>query len=129
MLKVVQGFLLLLTICWGCSVQAGINEDLSNICRIVVNDDKGELRKKIRTLEIDYRLKLHDYYDEITCDGHSLLRTAILMDAQKVGILMIKKLPRRILSSPEPDGKTLQLWVEEQNLQNNKIAKILNQRM
>ena len=92
-------------------------------------DDKSEFRKKIRTVEIDYRLKLHDYYSGITCDGHSLIRTAMLANATKVGTLMVKKMPRKDLSSPEQDGKTLLVWVDEQGLDKNKIARILKQRM
>jgi hypothetical protein len=34
------------------SAQADINEDLKNICNIVKSDDKGELRKKIRSSEM-----------------------------------------------------------------------------
>lgn len=118
-----------LLLCASPFAGAGLNEELSSICRIIVKDDKSEFRKKIRTVEIDYRLKLHDYYSGITCDGHSLIRTAMLANAIKVGTLMVKKMPRKNLSSPEHDGKTLQVWVDEQGLDKNKIARILKQRM
>ena len=45
---------------------ADVNETLANICTIVEADDKGELRKKMRTVNSDYRLKLRDYYSGIT---------------------------------------------------------------
>jgi hypothetical protein len=41
--------------------QADVNEALANICTIVQADDKGELRKKMRSVESDYRMKLKDY--------------------------------------------------------------------
>merc|ERR1712173_180968 len=37
--------------------QADVNEALANICTIVQADDKGELRKKMRSVESDYRMK------------------------------------------------------------------------
>ena len=36
--------------------QADVNEALANICTIVQADDKGELRKKMRSVESDYRM-------------------------------------------------------------------------
>ncbi len=111
------------------TVQADINDDLANICTIVQADDKGELRKKMRRVQSDYRLKLNDYYSGITCGGHSLIRTAILSNAVEVGTLMVKKMPKSDLSAPEQDGKTLQAWINEQGLQNNPINAVLTERM
>ena len=60
------------------SAQAGVAEDLQNICTIVKADDKSELRKKMKKVESDYRLKLQDYYTGISCEGESLIRIAFL---------------------------------------------------
>ena len=55
---------------------ADVNETLANICTIVEADDKGELRKKMRAVNSDYRLKLRDYYSGITCGGQSLIKSS-----------------------------------------------------
>ncbi|NMH61188.1 DUF3718 domain-containing protein [Alteromonas ponticola] len=108
---------------------ADINADLANICTIVQADDKGELRKKMRSVQSDYRLKLNDYYSGISCSGNSLIRTAILSNAVEVGTLMVKKMPKSDLAAPEKDGKTLQAWITEQGLQDNPINAVLLDRM
>ena len=108
---------------------ADINEALANICTIVQADDKGELRKKMRMVESDYRLKLKDYYSGISCNGNSLIRTAVLNNAVEAGTLLVKKMPKGDLSAPEADGKTLQAWLAEQGLQDSPIASVVNERM
>ncbi len=109
--------------------QAGIEDDLANICHIVQADDKGELRKKMRRVQTDYRLKLHDYYTGISCDGNSLIRTAVLNNAVETGTLLVKKMPSRELQEPESDGKTLQAWIAEQGHQGSPIAAELKDRI
>ena len=100
-----------------------------NICTIVQADDKGELRKKMRSVESDYRMKLKDYYSGISCSGNSLIRTALLNNAVEAGELLVKKMPKSDLQAPEADGKTLQAWVAENGLQDNPIAAVLNDRL
>ena len=39
---------------------ADVSEALANICTIVQADDKGELRKKMRSVQSDFKLKLRD---------------------------------------------------------------------
>lgn len=107
----------------------GISDALANICTIVQADDKGELRKKMRSVQSDYRLKLRDYYSGISCDGQSLIRTALLNNAVEVGTLLVKKMPSKDLQEPEADGKTLQAWVAEQGLQDSPISAELNGRI
>ena len=108
---------------------ADVNEALANICTIVQADDKGELRKKMRMVESDYRMKLKDYYSGVSCGGHSLIRTAALNHAIEAGTLLVKKMPRGDLSAPEADGKTLQAWLTEQGLQDSPLAAVINERM
>ncbi|GGW89535.1 DUF3718 domain-containing protein [Alteromonas halophila] len=108
---------------------AGIEDDLANICHIVQADDKGELRKKMRRVQTDYRLKLHDYYTGISCGGNSLIRTAVLSNAVETGTLLVKKMPSRDLEKPESDGKTLQAWIAEQGHQSSPIAAELDDRI
>jgi hypothetical protein len=110
--------------------QAGdIESALANICTIVVADDKSELRKKIKVVRSDFRLQLKDYYTGIKCDGNSMIRTAALNNSVEAGTLLVKKMPKKDLSSPEGDGKTLQAWLAEQGLADNPIAIALQERI
>merc|ERR1712053_33784 len=86
MLKIVKTSLVIAasTLAFSNAAQANdINEALANICTIVQADDKGELRKKMRSVQSDYKLKLRDYYSGISCNGQSLIRTALLNKKQK----------------------------------------------
>lgn len=111
------------------SAQADVNDDLQNICTIIKADDKSELRKKMKKVENDYKLKLQDYYSGISCGGESLIRVAFLNNALETGELMIKKMPKSLLNSTERDGKTLRAWVSDQNLMASPIATVLNDRI
>ncbi|MBT1062071.1 DUF3718 domain-containing protein [Bowmanella sp. Y26] len=92
--------------------QADINEDLQNICTIVKNDDKSELRKKVKKVQDDYNLRLGDYYTGISCGGSSLIRYAMENGATEVGTFMIKKMSKGDLTQAESDGQMLQQWAE-----------------
>jgi hypothetical protein len=111
------------------NVQANVDEVLQNICTIVKADDKSELRKKMKRVQSDYNLKLKDYYTGISCGGNSLIRTAMLNNAEKTGTLMVKKMPRVNLSSPEKDGKTVLVWASENGLDASPIVTALNKRI
>lgn len=109
--------------------QASVEEALANICTIVQADDKGELRKKIRSVQKDYNLKLHDFYSGVSCAGQSLIRTAITNGAVEVGALMVKKMPKKALSAAEADGQTLQAWIEANGHSASPIAQQLSARI
>ncbi|GAA0854692.1 DUF3718 domain-containing protein [Aliiglaciecola litoralis] len=109
--------------------QADVNEALQNICTIVKADDKGELRKKMKRVESDYKLKLQDYYTGVSCGGDSLIRTAFKANAIEAGTLLVKKMPKSQLNSPEEDGQTLRAWVSEQGLMDTPLATVLNERI
>lgn len=110
-------------------VQADINTALLNICNIVIANDTPDLIKKIKQVQAGYRLKLKHYYSGISCAGNSLIRTALLNNANHTGAFLIKKLPKVYLRSPEPDGKTLQQWIEYKNMHNSPIATALKNRI
>ncbi|MFT5675570.1 MAG: hypothetical protein ACI808_001501 [Paraglaciecola sp.] len=131
MLKLVKVFIAIFatTVVFAGTAHADVNSDLQNICTIVKADDKGELRKKMKKVQNDYKLKLQDYYTGITCGGQSLIRTAFLAKANKSGQLMVKKMPKSQLNAPEQDGKTLRAWANEQGLMDSPIAKTLNKRI
>ena len=111
------------------TAQADVSEALQNICTIVKADDKGELRKKMKRVQSDYRLKLKDYYTGVSCGGNSLIRTAMLNNAVETGTLMVKKMPRGDLSSPEKDGKTVLIWASENGLDASPIVAALIDRI
>jgi hypothetical protein len=111
------------------SAQANINAALQNICTIVKADDKGELRKKMKRVRSDFRLKLKDYYSGVSCGGNSLIRVAILNNAIETGTLMVKKLPKKDLGAPEADGKTVTTWATENGLDSSPIMAALNERI
>ena len=131
MLKFAKTAALVLTASFGinATAHANVEEALANICTIVSADDKGELRKKMRAVQSDYRLKLYDYYSGISCNGQSLIRTALQNNAVEVGTLLVKKMPSRDLSEPEKDGKTLQAWINDNGLQDHAIAKEVMDRL
>ena len=111
------------------SKASDVETTLANICSIVAADDKSELRKKIKLVRSNYQLRLKDYYTGISCNGNSMIRTAVLNNAVDAGTLLVKKMPKKDLSSPEADGKTLQSWIDEQGLSDNLIAVALQERI
>jgi hypothetical protein len=131
MLKIVKASLIIAATTAGFSMpaQANVEEALANICTIVKADDKGELRKKMRRVQSDYKLKLRDYYTGISCGGNSLIRTAMLNDAVEAGTLLVKKMPKSDLSNPEKDGKTLTAWIAENGLDASPLAAVVKDRI
>jgi hypothetical protein len=126
--------LLVSSVCLACFslsnfANASIEDDLANICAIVKADDKGELRKKMRTVQSNYSIKLRDYYDGISCGDKSLIRVAILNNALEAGTLLVKKMPKKSLAQPESDGQTLLAWINEQGLSDNPVALVVKDRM
>jgi hypothetical protein len=111
------------------SAQADVNEALQNICTIVKADDKSELRKKMKRVQSDFRLKLKDYYSGISCGGNSLIRTAMKNNAVKTGTLLVKKMPKGVLKAPEKDGKTVLAWASENGMDSSPIVAALNDRI
>lgn len=131
MLKIVKTSIAIAAVSFAFAgtAQASVEEALQNICTIVQADDKSELRKKMKKVEEDFRLKLQDYYNGISCGGESLIRTAFLANAVESGELLVKKMPKSQLNAPEADGKTLRAWVSEKGLMESPIAAALNERI
>ena len=131
MLKIVKTSIAIATasLIFAGTAQADVSDALQNICTIVKADDKGELRKKMKRVQSDFRLKLKDYYMGVSCGGNSLIRTAMLNNAVETGTLMIKKMPKGDLSSPEQDGKTVLAWASENGLEASPIVAALNNRI
>jgi hypothetical protein len=111
------------------TAHADINAALKNICTIVKADDKSQLRKKMKKVKSDFNLRLNDYYSGISCGGNSLIRTAMKSNAVATGTLLVKKMPKSDLKSPEQDGKTVMAWASENGLDSSPIVAILNDRI
>lgn len=111
------------------NANANIQTALANICNIVQSDDKSELRKKMRNVQSNYSMKLGDYYDGISCNGNSLIRTALLSNATKAGTLLVKKMPKSKLGQPENDGILLTDWIASNGLDGSEIAAVVKERM
>ncbi len=131
MLKIVKTSIAIATatLLFTGNVHADISDALQNICTIVKADDKGELRRKMKRVQSDFNLKLKDYYTAVSCGGNSLIRTALLNNAEKTGTLMVKKMPKGDLSAPEEDGKTVLAWASENGLSTSPIVAVLNDRI
>ena len=131
MLKIVKTSIAIatLSLLTAGSAQADVSEALQNICTIVKADDKGELRKKMKRVQSDFKLKLKDYYTGVSCGGNSLIRTAMLNNAAETGTLMVKKMPKGDLKAPEKDGKTVLVWASENGLDTSPIVAALNDRI
>ncbi|GGD51036.1 DUF3718 domain-containing protein [Lacimicrobium alkaliphilum] len=109
--------------------QADINDDLANICTIVKNDDKSELRKKLKSVQDDYKLRLGDYYGGISCGGSSLIRYAMETGSVESGVYMIKRMSKSDLSTTEKDGMALKDWAEANGHISSEIGKELLSRI
>ncbi|SQH78182.1 conserved exported protein of unknown function [Shewanella benthica] len=89
-------------------VQANSDQLAANICNYVQTNDKNRLRKKLK----ENRVKLRNIYSAVTCDGNSLLRTAMKNGSDKVGTFIAKRLAVSELTAAEADGKTITDWAE-----------------
>ena len=90
-----------------------VNSDFANVCTIVKNNDKAELRKKLSKLKREYKLRLNDYYTGITCGGKTLIRYSMVNGATDAGQYLIKQMRKSELNKAEADGKTIKQWAEE----------------
>jgi hypothetical protein len=72
----------------------------------------------------DFNLKLKDYYTGISCSGKRVIRTAMLNNAIETGTLMVKKMPKSDLNTPEKDSKTITDWASENGLNDSPIISV-----
>lgn len=121
---------LILGVSFSATSQASdINEALQNICTIVKANDKSELRKKMKTVQSNYHLKLNDYYSGITCNGNSLVKTSFENNSVETGTLLIKKLSKKVLTEPEHDEKGALLEWATSNSKNPSLLSVLEDRV
>tara|TARA_R110000744_G_scaffold15549_2_gene43280 strand:+ start:1482 stop:1829 length:348 start_codon:yes stop_codon:yes gene_type:complete len=67
----------------------------SNICEYVAVDEKGRLRKLLKS----NRLKLRNVFKDVSCDNDNILVFAAKKNAKEIGQLLIKKLPKDVIAS------------------------------
>ena len=120
---------LVLTLGFSTLALEDVSEALQNICTIVKVDDKSELRKKMKKVQSEYRLKLQDYYSGISCGGHSLIRTAFINGSVDAGSLLIKKMPKSTLNTPQADGNTIRAWAVDNGYSDTELMVVLNKRI
>jgi hypothetical protein len=70
-----------------------------NVCEYVAADDKRRLRSLLKT----QRIKIRSIFGDVTCNGKNLLIFAAVNNADEVGEMIVKKLPK----------KTLRLLIDE----------------
>lgn len=91
------------------TLPAHANDQLvANICNYVQADDKNRLRKKLK----ENRVKLRNIYSDISCNGDSLLRTAMKSGSDKVGTFVTKRLSLSVLQAVEADGSSINAWAD-----------------
>ena len=118
-----------LTVASASSVQAAPETVLANICAIVESDDEGQLRKKLKTMQKDYNMRLPDYYEGITCGGLTLIRYAIKNEAVNAGGQLIKKMSKKALRGPMSDGSTELAWAEANGFGGSAVTAALKDRI
>lgn len=101
------------------SKPAQADDLLQSICNFVQADDKGRLRKKLKTAKV----KLRNIYDGVTCNGLNLLQFAMKSNAQNVGTYIVKRLPSNKLSG----GEDLS-WASANGFGDSEIAAAIKER-
>jgi len=105
------------------------NTVLSNVCTLVENDNKGQLRKKIKTMKTDYNMGLADYYAGISCGGLTLIRYAIKLNAEQAGGFLIKKMSKKALRAPMQDGVTELDWAMNNGFDSSALTAAVQNRI
>ncbi|MCL1125187.1 DUF3718 domain-containing protein [Shewanella surugensis] len=106
-------------------VHADPQQLVANICNYVQSDDKNRLRKKLK----ENRLKLRNIYSAISCDGQSLLRTALDSKSDSIGTFVAKRLSVKELKSVEADGKTIVDWAKTKGYASSAITSVIEARI
>jgi len=75
------------------SPESTANNIGKNICEYVAADDKKRLRSFLKTQHI----KLRSIFGDVTCNGKNILLFAAVRNSEKVGKMIIKKLPKKTL--------------------------------
>ncbi len=102
------------------SKPAQADDLLASICNFVQADDKGRLRKKLKTAKV----KLRNIYDGVTCNGLNLVQFAMKNNAQSVGSYIVKRLPSTTFS----DGGDIK-WAQANGFGESEIVTTIKERI
>ena len=91
----INSIIILLLITQLYSPKSLADNTATNICEYVAADDK----RRLRTLLKAQRIKLRAIFGDVTCNVKNLLIFAAKNNADKVGEMIIKKLPKKTLRS------------------------------
>ena len=125
----ILGILVVTSLCIPMKAVASLEDELANICTIVKNDDKTQLRKKLTRIEKEYRLKLAKFYDSLRCNNLELIRFAVIHNSDDAGVYLTRKLSRSSLGKMSDDGLTLQSWAEVNGYTSSKIIESVIKRL
>jgi len=70
-----------------------------NVCEYIASDDKKRLRALLKT----NRLKIRGIFKDVLCNDMNILIFAAKRNANQVGSLIIKKLPKSVLKEQIAD--------------------------
>lgn len=88
------------------SVFSASSADIAqNLCEYVNLDDKKRIRSFLKT----NKLKIRSVFDGVQCNGKNLLEFADAQGSEKVGTLIISKLPKKVVAKASLTNETLQL--------------------
>lgn len=97
----------------------------AGICTEVQADSKMRLRKQLK----EHRMKLRNVYNDIACNGESLLRFAYHSNANDAGKFIAKRLLTDQLQATESDGKSIADWASANGFADSPITKAINSRL
>ncbi|MBA6265523.1 MAG: DUF3718 domain-containing protein [Colwellia sp.] len=89
----ITSIIILLLVTQSYSPKAMAYNVAQNICEFVAADDKRRFRSLLKT----QRIKIRSIFDDITCNGKNILFFAAASNANNVGEMIIKKLPKKVL--------------------------------
>ena len=89
---------ILLLVLLSISFSASANKLALATCEYIAVDDK----KRLRGLMKDHRLKIKTLHKIVLCNNLSILAFADSKQAEKVGELIIKKLPKKVVAEALP---------------------------
>jgi len=126
MMKKVFSAAIIVALCGGLNVPQAQAADVGQaICGYVQADHKSRLRDQLRANKI----KLKRIYSGLTCNNNSLLRFAMLNDADNAGAFIAKRLSASLLSKAEQDGKTVLQWADENGKSTSATVQAIKKRM
>ncbi|RCU51581.1 DUF3718 domain-containing protein [Corallincola holothuriorum] len=96
-----------------------------SLCHAIAKDDTVKVKKTLRK----QRVKLKRIYQDVMCNGRSLLKFALERSANEVGQYLVEQLPDKMLNDAGPDGYMVLSWGEHNGYEASPILKAIRQRI